>query len=355
LVRAPREFAEAAADWVCVRITDMRDVDVGLIRFDFDLTMAVVLMHPDGTVYHRYGSRDADDAVSWMSIPSLVRLLRDSLDDHRDYCRSPEPPVRERQRAIDLPRLQRRIRDGQQIDCVHCHTVNDMEYEQAHLDRRWRDDDKWVYPEPRRVGLDLDPAQQDLVRAVTAGSPAAAAGLQPGDRLLRLGAQRRVRTIADVQWALHQLPATATKVALRRERDGEERDAEMLLPAGWKQCPPEEYAWRPYQWNLSPDPGFGGPALGAGQKQELGLPADAFAFRIQYLIDWGDKAHRGRAAAKAGIRRNDVVLSIAGKSDFRSVQHLQAWVRLTKQVGEEVDVVLLRDGERRTVRYALPE
>lgn len=358
MVRGSDEFDAAAAGWVCVRVTDMAKVDLNVIRFDFDLTFAVVLMHADGTIYHRYGSRDAHDASSWTSMASLARLLRDSLDDHREYSRAPSPPpAGEPLRAIDLPVLRQKIAAGQRLDCVHCHTVNDAEHALALQQQRWTEERRWVCPDPSRIGLRLDAGQQDLVREVAADSAAARAGIRPGDRLRRLGAQRRVRTIADVSWALHELPAGDARAAVAFVRGDGAREiaAELELTAGWKRCAPEDYAWRPYKWNLSPAPGFGGPGLDAAERQRLGIDAGVFAFRVQYLVDWGERAHRGRAAKAAGLRKGDVVVAFAGKSDFASVDHFHAWVRLTRTAGEEVEIVVLRDGARHTLRYALPE
>jgi predicted metalloprotease with PDZ domain len=340
---------------VCVRIVDMRDVDLNLIRFDFDLTMAIVLMHPDGTIYHRYGSRGAGDPTGWMSVPSLARLLRDTLAEHRAHRPKATDEALAALLPIDLPPLRRKIDAGQDVDCVHCHTIHDMEHALAVEEGRWRDGDQWIHPDPAQVGVQLDADDQSLLRAVTADSAAARAGLQAGDRLLRLGAQPRVRTMADAQWALHLAAPGDTGIELTFARDGRERAATLQLEAGWKARSPEAYAWRPYKWNLSPAPGFGGPALNADEKRALGLEPAQFAFRVQYLVNWGENAHRGRAAAKAGIRTGDVVLSFAGKHDFVSIDHFHAWVPLTRRAGEEVEVVLLRGGEKRTVRYALPE
>jgi hypothetical protein len=133
-----------------------------------------------------------------------------------------------------------------------------------------------------------------------------------------------------------------------------EHGAAVTLREGWKRCPPEEYAWRPYKWNLSPSAGFGGPVLDAAGRTRLGIDAGTFAFRIGYLVDWGENGHRGRAARAAGLQKGDVVVSFAGKSDFVSVDHFHAWIGLTRTAGEDVEVVVLRLGVRRTLRYRLP-
>lgn len=358
LVRPPREFIAAAQPYVCARVTDMANVDLEVFRFDFDLTLAILLMHPDGTVYHRWGSRDADAADAWMSLPHLTQLLRDTLEEHRRYdptSADDDDTLRRGHTVLDLPPLQRKIAKGQQPACIHCHTVHDTEHRWAVEQDTWRRDDLWIYPPPERVGLQLRRDDPALVRDITADSPAAEAGLRAGDRLLHIGVQARVGTRADVAFALHRAPAAETTLPLAYTRGGQPRDTVLELPEGWKRGTPETYAWRPYKWNLSPAPGFGGQVLDPAAKRALGLAQAPFALRVDYLVTWGERAQRGRAAAAAGLRKGDIVLSFAGKDDFNSSEHFHAWARLTRRVGETVTVVLQRRGQRRTLSYALPE
>ena len=355
MARGSQELDEAAADYVCVRITNLRDWDLHFARFDFDLTFAAMLMHADGTVYHRYGGRGPNDASEYLSLASLARLLRDTLGEHRAYAKAPAPPAaRAPLPAIDLPVLQQKQQQGQRIDCVHCHTVNDAEHVDAVLGKRWQREQLWKFPDPARIGLTLDREYQALVKAVAPDSPAAKAGIGPGDTLLSLGAQRSVRTFSDVQWALHAAEFGDTELPLRFRSGKEEVAAKMRLRDGWKRCAPEDYAWRPYKWNLSPSAGFGGPALDAAAKGKLGIDATAFAFRVGYLVDWGEHAHRGRAAREAGLQKGDVVVAFAGKHDFLSMDHFHAWVALTCTAGANTEIVVLRGKERHVLRYALP-
>lgn len=338
-----------------MRVTDLRAIDVNNLRFDFDLTFAAALMHSDGTIYHRYGSRGQDDAAGYLSMGSFVQLLKDTLADHAAYDRAPAPPTAATPRAaIDLPALQRRIKGGQQIDCVHCHMVNDAEYQDAVRGKRWKKDDLYNFPDAARLGLTLDKERQNRVTTVTADSAAAKAGLGVGDEITTLGEQSNVRTLSDVQWALHRAPFAATALPLRFRRAGTEHSSTLDLPADWKRCPPEEYAWRPFKWNLSPSSGFGGSVLGPDAKQKLGLPEGTFAFRVDYIVDWGEEAHRGNAAKAAGLRHGDVVVSFAGKTDFLSVPHFHAWVSLTRTAGEDTEFVVMRGRERLVLRYKLP-
>ncbi|MBK8098754.1 MAG: hypothetical protein IPK26_16700 [Planctomycetes bacterium] len=353
--RDPEEFAAAAAPYVCVKITDLTTVDIRALRFDFDLTFAALLMHADGTIYHRYGSRGPDAADGYLSIASFARLLRNALPDHRAYDQAQQPPPpQEPLRAIDLPVLRDKRAGGQKIDCVHCHTVNDAEHVEAVRRKTWRRDDLWVFPDPRRVGIRLDPARQERVAEVLADSPAARAGLLVDDVLVALGTTGPIRSLADAAWALHHEPPTAHALPIRWRRDEREHEGELALPDGWKQCPPGEYAWRPYKWNLSPSSGFGGSPLDAAAKTRLGLGADDFAFTVTYLVDWGENAHRGRAAATAGLRKGDVLVAFAGRSRFQSIDEFHAWIALELTAGDDTELTILRAGERRTLRYRLP-
>src|SRR5689334_8346140 len=228
----------------------MSDVDVANIRFDFDLTFAAVLMHADGTIYHRYGSRGPADATDYLSLSSLAALLGDTVPEHQAYDKAPQPPAQKPPLpAIQLPVLQKKIAAGQKIDCVHCHTVNDAEYVERELAKTWRKDDLWVYPDPERLGVTLDRERQWLVTAVAADSPAAKAGLQKGDELVSLGEQASVRTLADVQWALHRAAFGDTQLPVAFRRGADTTRATLALHDGWKRCPPEDYAWRPFKWN----------------------------------------------------------------------------------------------------------
>lgn len=333
----------------------MTAIDVRNVRFDFDLTFAALVMHADGTILHRYGGRGSGPADEYTSLGSFVTLLQDSLADHAAHERAPaSPPASPPLRAIDLPVLQEKIAGGQRLDCVHCHTVHDAEHVDSVRQKTWRAEQAFVHPDPARIGLVLDRERQSRVRAVTAASPAATAGLRPGDELLALGEQKSVRTFTDVQWALHGAPWGDHELPVRFRRGDEERSAHIALRHGWKRCAPEEYAWRPYKWNLSPSAGFGGPALDAATRTRLGIADGTFAFRIGYIVDWGEKAHRGRAVRAAGLQKDDVVVSFAGKSDFRSVDHFHAWVGLTLTAGTPTEIVVLRRGQRIVLHYDLP-
>ena len=337
---------------MCARVTDMRGVDLSRFEFDYDLTFAALLAHPDGRVYHRYGGRDARGADRWLSEASFERFLEAGLERHARALEAadgdrPAPWARRGRTLESVPAFAQRDRG----ECIHCHSVNTSLYEES-LGRGGPPRDwSWRHPDPGRIGLDLDRDEQTLVTAVEPGSPADAAGLAVGDRLVSIDGSA-LCTATDLMHALNRAPAGATRLELRilRGASPAERTLALELRPGWKVGDPLDFAWRPLKWALTPAPGFGGAALAAAEMRRLGLPAEAFAFRVDYLVTWGDNRRYGRAAEAAGIALGDVVVSLDGRSDFRSIEHVHAWWRLEVEAGQEVAIELLRDGRARQVR-----
>ena len=335
----------------------MRGVDLTLTPFDFDLTFAAVLMSANGHVYHRYGGRDDRGPGVWLGRDPFARALRATLDEHGAGSSEPDPAVSADAQPLFIERIPA-FAKRDRGECVHCHSVFPALYEEGRAAGTWRPDDRWVYPPPGRIGLDLDARDQALVRVVHPDSVAERAGLRPGDRLLQHGTQVLV-TASDLMQVLHDFPNEGGTFELAFERPGGEapsRDvARLELGAGWKRGTPREFAWRPFKWGFTPAPGFGGNELTPAESKRLGLAEDTFAFRVTYLVTWGGNQRFGRAAARAGLREGDVFLAAAGKRDFESEDHVHAWWRLTRTPGEVVELEVLRDGERRTISLPVPE
>ena len=339
----------------------MRGVDLSRYVFDFDLTFAALTMHPDGRIYHRYGSRDSRAADVWLSSASLEFVLQESARDHAKYDakekrRSQTPSFGLAKAKVGKPVVMEGIPSYQKRDkgmCIHCHSIHPAFYEEAIAAKTWQPEKKWVYPDPSRMGVDLDADQQRLIINVVAKSPAEKAGLKRGDQITRLN-NVSIASAADLMFALDGLPGSATTTQVEIQRDDITEVVDLKLGKNWKVGTPQTFAWRPFKWGLTPAPGFGGPQLSVEELAGLNIKT-AFAFRVQYLVTWNENRRYGQAAAKAGLHKGDVVLSLSGKSDFDSVEHFHSWWRLTRKVGETVKIEILRNGKRDTLDLKVVE
>jgi len=317
----------------------MAGVDLNTFRFDYDLTFAALLMNADGTIYHTYGGRDFSSATSQLSMASFADVLDRGLATHAAHT-----PKKPRPRGKTVEDLGRAIGKTERHDCYHCHTVHDWMTQGARKRRRWRKRDVFRWQDPVQVGLRLRGAN---VARVEAKSTAERAGLREGDLLTRVG-RIEVLTFGDIQRGLHETKAPG-ELRIEWRRGGKNLSATLRLAKDWKIATPRVFAWRPSKWPLSPKAGFGGPQLTRDQLKAAGLAPKAFAFRVNYIVTWGKNSHTGRNAARAGIRKGDVVYSVARKTDFESVQHFHAWFRLKLKAGRSVRVELIRRGKRLTI------
>jgi len=318
-----------------VRIVNMRGVDLNAFDFDYDLTWAGFFMDPAGQVLGRYGGRDQHDAEAHLSLAGLKHAMRAALEAHRpdppsDPPSSDSPPSdRPAQTAEQYPAASRLKKN----DCIHCHQVYDFRREQLRDQGEWTRELIWVYPPPENLGLSLDPGQGDLVASVEAESPAARAGLEPGDRIVSLNGLR-VASYADAQYALHQAPASGA-VGIEWMRGDDPMQGRLDLAEGWRQS---DISWRASMWGLSPRASTYGEDLSAKEKKQLGLAKTRLAFRQGNFVP--------KPAEKAGIRAGDIVLGIDGSELEMNMLQFNVHVRLNYEVGDQVTYNIVRDGKR---------
>jgi hypothetical protein len=316
----------------------MREVNLALFDFDYDLTWMGFFISPRERVYGRYGGRDGGAADGRVSVAGLSYALQAALEKHRVSPPTPEsdrgPAVRST--VADYPAFRRLPANS----CVHCHQVYDVRRESLQMKNKWSLDEIWVYPQPENIGLTLEVDRGDRVARVVGASPAARAGLQPGDRLMRVN-DLPVASIADVQYALHRI-RTHRKVSVDWERDGGEHSASLELPDGWRKT---DVSWRWSLRGIDPAPPLRGEDLTTEEKAVLGLPSRRLAFRQGPFV--------APAAERAGVRQNDVVLGIDGKQLDMTAQQFGAYLRLGYKVGDRVTFNLLRAGRKLDVSVTL--
>ncbi|MGH7172947.1 MAG: PDZ domain-containing protein, partial [Gemmataceae bacterium] len=216
-----------AKQFVLVRLTRMRGVDLDLFDFDYDLTWMGFFLNADGIVYGRYGGRDAASADSRVSLAGLRYALKAALARHRRRDWKSVLPKAKPPRTVEQYSATRRMPERA---CIHCHQVYDLRRESMQAAGKWRLDELWVYPLPENIGLTLDIDRGDRVARVAVDSLAARAGIQGGDRLLTLN-DRTIASFADFQYALHRAPARGT-LTIAWQHDKETHKRELTLSEG---------------------------------------------------------------------------------------------------------------------------
>lgn len=345
--------------FICVRIVQANTIDLDHFQHDFDLSFAAYLMNPDLTIYGRYGTRSARPEHEDITLAGLRKAMEAALRMHRNY-RAIKPTLAGKQvkpaqyrTPRDYPSLSGRY--GERLNyegqvaksCMHCHQVREAE-RLVYRTAREPIPEEVLYPEPDPavLGLKLDPAQMATVERVAAGSIADRAGLRVGDEIVELAAQPLL-SIADVQWVLHGTPAAA-RLPGRIRRGGNMINLALDLPAGWRRG---DISWRATTWDLR-RMGLGGMKLvelDTDRRAVANLPGDAMALRVEHVGEYGDHA----VAKRAGFRKGDIIVSFDGRSTRMSESDLLAYTLREKQPGDQVSVIVLRNGSRETMKLTL--
>lgn len=313
-----------------VRVTSMRGVDLTVFDFDFDLTWAAFFVNANQKVLGRYGGRDDGAAEDWLSLAGLKYALKQALAAHQqDPAGKGTPLAKEVQQAEQYPAAAKLKKNA----CIHCHEVYDFRRDWLTKQGKWSQDELWVYPPPANVGLAVARDRGDLVEKVAAGSPAAQAGLKPGDVLREVNGYP-IASYGDLQYALHRAPKQGG-VAARWQRQGELLTGKFELKAGWRKS---DISWRGSMWGVEPKAHVYGRDLTAAEKAKLGLGPKQLAFSQGSYVP--------PPAYQAGIRANDVILGADGKHLEMTMLQFNVWVRLNYQVGDRIVYNVIRGGKK---------
>jgi hypothetical protein len=347
-------------EFVCVRIVQANTLDLSHFQFDFDLSFAVLFLDADLTIYGRFGTRSERREEQDISLEGLRQAMAGALRLHRAAAAA-RPSLAGKQvrpsrfaTPRDYPALAGRYRAELDYEgstarsCIHCHQIRDAERQLARSSgERFRDEVLYPYPDPEVVGLKLDPKEMAKVERVAPGSTAARDGFRPGDEIVALDGQPLL-SIADVQWVLHNAPATATLPA-RVRHEGKVIDLTMTLRDGWRRG---NISWRPTSWQLR-QMGLGGMKLDDlkdEDRRQANIPPDRMALKVAHVGEYEEHA----IAKRAGLRRGDIIVSFDGMDRRMSESELFDHTLRQKHRGDPVSVTVLRDGARTTLSYALP-
>lgn len=342
-----------ADQFVTVRMVKCNDLDLGLFQFDHDLTFAVFFMTPDGTMLARYGSRHGmESADEDVSVEGLRETMQAALELFQNYPgnRAALSGLQPHPTDIRKPQQMKPLADYPDTldyegatarSCIHCHQLTDARRRiLRETGQPFTDQDLFPYPAPSSIGVELDPKTRATVKRVLRDSPAARAGLRPGDEIQSIN-ETPVSSPADLQWILHHWrDGDKLVVAVPRRTP----PIEIQLPDGWRAS--TDISWRPTTWDLRrmatggltlvPAP----PAI----RNRLQLNDRQMALRVDHVGQFGDHA-RGK---RAGFRKGDVIVSFAGRDDLVSESRLIAWAIRHTRPGETIKVDVWRQGERKT-------
>lgn len=316
-----------------MRLTRVIDVDIHQLEFDFDLTMMTFFLSPEGKVYSRFGGRDSKDAENRLSLAGFRHTMESVLAEHAK--KSPQFA----ERKVEKPQYPRDMNIAKR-GCVHCHNVKEQQESTLARLGRWDRDLVWRYPLPDNVGIIPDVDRGNVVKTVTPESPAAQAGLKPGDQLRSLN-RVPIHSFGDAEFALDRAPAKGG-IDVAWERDGKAMSAKLELSEGWKKT---DITWRASQQHRIPSLKLYGDDLTADEKKALGLKPGQLAFRQQKEVS----SH----AAKAGFKPGDVIVGVDDLEPEMSMTDFLFLVRRKYLVGDQVNVHILRDGKRLKVPMKL--
>jgi thioredoxin-related protein len=348
--------------FVCVRIVQGNTMDLTRFQHDFDQSFAAYMMDADLTIYARYGTRSARPEFEDVSLDGLRKTMEAALQMHEKADANTKASLAGKQvrqtkykTPVDYPSLAGRY--GSTLDyegkvaqsCLHCHQVREAErlvYRTA--GEPIPDAALFPYPDPDVLGLKMDAKGRATVERVAPGSSAERDGLKPGDEIVTLAGQPML-SIADVQWVLHNAPASGTLDATVRRRDGTTVNVPMTLPEGWRGR--GDLSWRATTWDLR-RMGLGGlwlEELTDEERDERKLPGGSMALRVRHVGEYGEHA----VALRAGFKKDDVVVAFDDRKGRMSESELLAYTVQQRRPGDEATVEVLRDGDRKTMRFKL--
>lgn len=333
--------------FVCVRIIQTNSLDLSQFQYDFDMSWSGVFMNADGTIYGRYGTRNASGpgSDSLLRVSAFSKAAERALELHKAYPANREQLAAKRGKAgqyrtpRDIPGLKDRPAVAtERQQCIHCHMVKEYAIRAKWEAGKLSEQDLYLYPMPQQIGLAIDDNDGLLVKSVAAGSAAAKAGIQAGDALVSLGGQPLV-SIADVQWVLNASPED-TELPVSFRRKGQTMEQNIVLAGDWKKS---DIGWRASSW-YGLRQGVKFEPLSAEEKRKRGLEADSLALAVKGLFGKGGPKFR-----QAGIQQNDVIVAVDGKSEAMSESDFLVGLRLSKGPKDRVTFTVLRGGNRREI------
>lgn len=333
--------------FVTLRMTDASHLDHRIFPYrdfqDLDLSWWAYFMSPEGRVYGVFGGKDHVSDKTRISEAALVNTMGRVLEHHYDSRRAswdvdgPLPDLRQRpQTPKDLATTTDFGRDRPHFSkqaCIHCHQVADIEnFGKMKSDSFNVDAFTQPWPLPENAGIVVDRDDGLKVTGVTPGGAAEGAGIQLGDSLAMAGG-RRLFGQADFRGVLHRAPLGDATVEVGWLRNGEYKQGELELSAGWRAT---EISWRKSVYD-----GVYGEWIGffplKGPNQGKG------SMSLRPFMGPSNKVKQN-PWYQAGLRPGMEIVSVNGKADDWNSREVLTWFKLNHQAGDDV-VIRVKGGQ----------
>ena len=351
------------ARFVTVRLTNAADIDLRMFPVegfqDLDMSWWGWFLSPEGRTYGVFGGRDHVSDATRISKEALMATLLRVLQHHYDPRRESwniDGPVPESSGESKTPKQlagysswHKKLHPNEKKagSCIHCHQVNDilrMPAVEAKTFDKFRDVEVW--PLPENVGITVGRDDGLLVKAVAPDSPAARAGIKPGDRLGAAGG-RKLFSQKDFRGVLHRGPRDAGEIEVVWLRDGKVMEDKLSVQPGWRKTVLD---WRMSisQGVIGVYPGFFPLSVSASKRQKLGIATNAMAIE-PYM-----GSSTNSAAYKGGVRGNHVVTAVDGISTNITSRAFLVWFNQRHDAGDRVKLTV-RDpqGGTKEITYEL--
>lgn len=340
--------------FVCVRIVHANGMDLSLFQFDYDQSFAAFFLNADKTIYGRFGTRSHQrESDQDVTVEGLARALEGALALHKQYPLNKAELAGKRGGDVtpkvpeEFPTLKGKYSskldyEGSAVkSCIHCHQVGEaIRLVNRRETEPMPEEVLYPYPNPKILGLVLDPKDKAKIREVASGSAAAKGGFKAGDELTHLSGQPLL-SIADIQWVLHNAKHS-DRLKAQVLRGGKKLNLELDLAEGWRAQ--GDISWRATSWDLRKltTGGLLLEPISAEERADAGLSKDSLALRIKHAGEYGDHA----AAKNAGFRKGDILVELDGDSSPLTETELMAKLINSKRPGDKVPSVVLREGKR---------
>jgi hypothetical protein len=350
------------SQFITVRLTDAKSADLRLLPMetfqDMDISWWGYFLSPQGRIYAIFGGKDEVSDATRISPEALASTMKRVLAHHYDPRRekwnidgvAPDltGPARNATSLSGYPIwYERGGAETKKQTCIHCHQVAEI-LRQPAIDAGAFDKvrDTQIWPLPENVGIVLDRDDGLLVKSVQPNSPAASAGIKPGDSLAVAG-DRRLFGQADFRGVLHRGPQGAGSVPVMWIRDGKIMSGNLDVKDGWRKT---VLYWRMSlsQGNISHGPGFFPLEMSANERKRFNVPDDKMHVK-PYI-------YKDSAPTKAGLKGNHMVLAVNGQSPDVKGRGFEWWFRSTFNPGDEIVLTVQeKPGESKQIKFILPK